>query len=146
MFVVDTNVLVYAANDDSQQNRRARLVLNEWRTGQEPWFATWSIIYEFLRVSTHRAVFARPLSFREAWGFVESLRAAPSFDLLVETERHADAVRQLASEYRGLSGNRMHDLHIAAVMREHGIAEIRTTDSDFHQFKFLRAVDPLTAT
>ena len=35
-----------------------------------------------------------------------------------------------------------HDLHIAAVMREHGITEIGA-DTDFHQFKFLRVVNPL---
>jgi predicted nucleic acid-binding protein len=39
----------------------------------------------------------------------------------------------------------MHDLHTAAVMKEHGIAEIRTTDTDFRKFAFLRVVDPLAA-
>ena len=37
----------------------------------------------------------------------------------------------------------MHNLHIAALMREHGVTEIRTADTDFHQFKFLQVVNPL---
>jgi predicted nucleic acid-binding protein len=37
----------------------------------------------------------------------------------------------------------LHDLHIAALMREHGVAEIRTADIGFHEFKFLRVVNPL---
>jgi predicted nucleic acid-binding protein len=28
-------------------------------------------------------------------------------------------------------------------MKEHGIPEIRTADTDFHQFPFLRVVNPL---
>jgi predicted nucleic acid-binding protein len=37
----------------------------------------------------------------------------------------------------------MHDLHIAAVMRENGVVELRTADVGFHEFKFLRVVNPL---
>jgi len=34
-------------------------------------------------------------------------------------------------------------LDAAALMREHGVVEIRTADMGFHQFKFLRVVNPL---
>jgi predicted nucleic acid-binding protein len=61
----------------------------------------------------------------------------------VETERHPDVVRDLTLEYPRISGNRLHGLHIAALMKEHGVAEIRTADVAFHQFKFLRVVNPL---
>ena len=118
-------------------------MLNEWRTGAELWCATWSIFYEFLRVTTHRAVFSRPLGFQQAWSFIAALLLSTSFRLLVETDRHAEILNQLAAEYPRLGGNRMHDLHIAALMREHGVTEIRTADTHFHQFKFLRVVNPL---
>lgn len=42
-----------------------------------------------------------------------------------------------------IAGNLIHDLHTAVLMKEHGITEIRTADTDFHQFAFLRVVDPL---
>jgi predicted nucleic acid-binding protein len=61
----------------------------------------------------------------------------------METERHAAIIEDLAHEYPALSGTRFHDLHIAAVMREHGITEIRTADAGFHQFTFLRVTNPL---
>jgi uncharacterized protein len=104
---------------------------------------TWSVVYEFMRVVTHRSVFPHPLTFADAWNFVEGLRASPSFGFLVETDRHAEVVRDLTQEYPRMSGNRLHDLHIAALMREHGVVEIRTADIGFHQFKFLRVVNPL---
>jgi predicted nucleic acid-binding protein len=83
------------------------------------------------------------MSFADAWSFIESVRLSPSFGILVETERHAEVVCDLTREYPHISGNRLHDLHIAALMREHGVVEFRTADTDFHQFKFLRVVNPL---
>lgn len=143
MFVVDTNLLIYAAIRESRAHAQARRLVAEWCSSGEPCLITWSIAYEFLRVVTHRAVLAAPLRFADAWSFIESLRLSPSFGVLVETDRHAEVVRDLTREYPHLSGNCLHDLHIAALMREHGVVEIRTADTDFHQFKFLRVVNPL---
>lgn len=42
-----------------------------------------------------------------------------------------------------LRGNLMHDAHTAILMREHGIRQIYTRDSDFHRFPFIDVVDPL---
>ena len=143
MFVVDTNLLIYAANEDFPGRQRVQSLFAAWSASDERWFTTWSVVYEFMRVATHPAVFAHRLSFAEAWNFIESLRMSPSFGILVETDRHAEVVRDLTHEYPHMSGNRLHDLHIAALMREHGVAEIRTADAGFHQFKFLRVVNPL---
>jgi toxin-antitoxin system PIN domain toxin len=143
VFAVDTNVLLPAAVRESQGHDRAKQLVAEWGSSAEAWFITWSIAYEFLRVATHRSVFPHPLSFAEAWSFIASLFASPSFGILVETDRHADVVRDLTREYPRISGNRLHDLHIAALLREHGVTEIRTADIGFHEFKFLRVVNPL---
>ena len=102
-------------------------------------------MYEFLRVVTHRSVFERPLKLSEAWTFVDRLWEAPSFSLLVETNHHADVLAALAVEYPRMTGNILHDLHTVALMKEHGVTEIRSADADFHQFKFLRVVNPLSA-
>ena len=145
MFVVDTNLLIYAANRRAEEHTASLAMLSRWRSGSEPWFATWSILYEFLRVATHPRVFERPLTFSRAWDFIEALVSTPSFALLTETARHVEILRDLVREYPRISANRFHDLHIAALMKEHGVREIRTADTDFHQFKFLRVVNPLTA-
>ena len=143
MFAVDTNVLIPAAMRETAAHQRATKLLSEWGSGAEQWVITWSIAYEFLRVTTHVSVFAHPLTFADAWSFIESLFHSPSFAFLVETARHTEVVRDLTREYPHLSGNRLHDLHIAALMKEHGVVEIRTADIGFHQFKFLRVVNPL---
>jgi toxin-antitoxin system PIN domain toxin len=143
VFVVDTNILLYALNPDAPEHKRAHAEVEQYRRGAALWFLTWSIVYEFLRVSTHRAVFDRPLSLDVAWSWVDTLRACPSCRMLVETERHAEIVRELATRHPRLVGNPVHDLHTAALMLEHGVMEVRTADTDFHQFPFLRVVNPL---
>jgi uncharacterized protein len=143
VFVVDTNLLVYAAIKECPEHAEARPLIERWRAGSEPWFLAWPIVYEFLRVTTHRRVFQRPLALRDAWSFIAALRVARRVTLLAETERHAETIRELVTEYPRVGGNLVHDLHIAALMKEHGVGEIRTADTDFHQFTFLRVVNPL---
>ena len=63
MFVVDASLLIYAAMFDAPQHERARSWLAACAGGSRPWFATWSNCYEFLRVTTHRAIYPHPLSF-----------------------------------------------------------------------------------
>lgn len=143
MFLVDTNILLYAADRDAEEHTSARERLEDWRRGGEAWWATWSIFYEFLRVATHRAVLPTPLTLAQGWEFLEAVMASPSFGLLAHTARHREVVGALARRYPGVRGNLVHDFHIAALMYEHGVREIRTADADFHRFDFLTVVNPL---
>jgi uncharacterized protein len=124
---------------------QAQRLVQEWGDSAEAWSVTWSIVYEFLSVSTRRSIYPRPIAFSHSWSCIQTLRISPSFEMLAETERHPEVIDELVREYPHISGTRFHDLHIAAVMREHGITDIRTADADFHQFKFLRVTNPLHA-
>lgn len=143
MFVVDTNILVFAANRDSPGHTRCRELLAKWRAMPSPWYLTWGIVYEFARVVTHPRVFSRPFSLDQALAFVQSLLASPNLVVLVETDRHRAVLMELAREFPAVRGNLMFDLHAVALMKEHGIRTIYTHDADFHRFPFLTVVDPL---
>jgi toxin-antitoxin system PIN domain toxin len=145
VFVVDTNVLVYAADGDSPAHGPCCDLLRAWRREASAWFTTWGILYEFLRVCTHPRVMRRPWSAAQAWRFVAALLASPGLGLLVETERHAAVTEQVLQELPHVAGNLVHDAHTAILMREHGIRRIYTRDTDFHRFAFLEVVDPLRA-
>lgn len=145
MFVVDTNVLVYAADADAPEHARCRARLEAWRAQSVPWYVTWPILYEFLRVTTHPRVFRNPLPLTAAWAFVQSLLAAPALTVLVPGMHHRAVADQTFAELPDLRGNLMHDAHTAVLMREHGIATIYTRDTDFHRLPFLRVIDPLAA-
>jgi toxin-antitoxin system PIN domain toxin len=144
MLVVDTNILVYAADEDTALHVPCKELLEGWRRQAAPWYLTWGIVYEFLRVTTHPRVFRNPWPAAQAWKFVETLLESPSLGMLVPTQRHADEVSRVLSQLPHLSGNLMHDAHTATLMREHGISRIYTRDTDFHRFPFLDPVDPTT--
>jgi len=143
VLAVDTNVLVYAADADSQFHSPCRDWLERQRSRPDAWYTTWAILYEFLRVTTHPRVMRRPWSLAVAWEFVTALLASPGLAVLVPTLRHADVAAELISEMPHLAGNLLHDAHTAILMREHGITRICTRDSDFHRFPFLEVIDPL---
>jgi toxin-antitoxin system PIN domain toxin len=143
VFVVDTNVLVYAADEDASAYSRCRQIVEESRKQHSAWYTTWSILYEFLRVITHPRVLRNPWTLGQAWNFVDSILASPGLGVLVETERHAAVADQVLRDLPHLQGNLLHDAHTAVLMLEHGIRRICTRDADFHRFPFLEVVDPL---
>jgi hypothetical protein len=143
VLVVDTNVLVYAADADSPFYAACRGWLERQRERPDAWYTTWPIVYEFLRVTTHPRVMRRPWSASGAWSFIEALLASPGLDVLHPTDRHAQVAAQVTAEIPHLAGNLFHDAHTAVLMREHGIRRIVTRDTDFHRFPFLETLDPL---
>jgi uncharacterized protein len=143
VIVVDTNILIYAADADSQFHVVCRKWLEECRKGVDVWYATWSIVYEFLRVTTHPRVMRNPWEASRAWRFVEALLESPGFNLLTPTERHAAIAEQVIAEMPYVTGNLFHDAHTAILMREHGIRQICTRDPDFYRFSFLEVIDPV---
>ena len=145
MVVVDTNVLVYAADADSPFHGPCRGWLEARRSRAEAWYCAWPIVYEFLRVSTHPRVLRRPWKSTEAWSFIAALLESPGLCMLVPTSRHAEVAGQVLRELPHLAGNILHDTHTAVLMREHGVRLVCTRDADFHRFPFLEVVDPVAS-
>ncbi|MGI8765576.1 MAG: TA system VapC family ribonuclease toxin [Gemmatimonadaceae bacterium] len=143
MFVVDTNILIYAANADAAEHATCRAQLEAWRSRAGVWYLTWGICYEFLRVATHPRVLQRPLSARDAWHFLQSVLASPGASLLVPTDRHAAVLTELLERVPGLAGNLVHDATTVTLMYEHGIRRIYTHDADFYRFPDIEPLDPL---
>lgn len=124
MFVVDTNVLVYAAVVSAPVHARCRALLERWRAQSGAWHLTWGNCYEFLRVVTHPRVLRKPWSSSAAGEFLEVLQQAPGLSLLTPTDRHAAVLAEVMSEVPMLVGNLWHDAETAVLMREHGIRRI----------------------
>lgn len=137
MVLVDTNILLYAINADASQHAAARRTLEGLCNGTAGWALTWGIVYEFLRVATHPRVFPKPLSLQQAHGFVARLMASSTCVVLTETPQHATELQRAMGELPRLQGNQVHDLHHAVLMREHGLSEILTCDTDFRLFPWV---------
>ena len=144
MFVVDTNVLVYAADESAPEHARCRSLVEAWRRRNGAWYVTWGICYEFLRVVTHPRVMRHPWTITDGARFLSAIQESPGLGVLVPTDRHSAVLAEVVAAVPGLAGNIIHDAETAVLMREHGIRRICTRDTDFHRFPFLEPVDPLT--
>ena len=144
MFVVDTNVLIYAADRDAADHAACRDLIERCRGQSGPWYLTWGIVYEFLRVTTHPSIFRRPFSAPDAWSFLDSLFASPGLGMLTETERHLHVAQEVFAEMPRLAGNVVFDVHTAVLMRENGVRAIYTNDGDFNRCPFVDVLDPVT--
>ena len=143
MLVVDTNILVYAADVRSPFHSSCRGWIEQQQQRSEAWYTTWPILYEFLRVATHPLVMRRPWNANTAWKFVASLLASPGLSVLEATDRHAEVAAHFIEEFPRLVGNIFHDAHTAILMREHGLRRVCTHDAHFHRFSFLEVIDPV---
>jgi toxin-antitoxin system PIN domain toxin len=141
MKAIDTNVLVFAEISTSQHHATARTLLKEFSEGSHPWALPWPCAYEFLRVVTHPRVFHPPVPLERALSDLRQILGSPSLRLLHETPRHPEVMTEVL-EAGGVSGNLIHDAHIAALCIEHGVSELLTGDRDFQRFPGLKVVDP----
>ena len=144
MQAVDTNVLVYAEIASSRHSQKARELLRELAEGSLSWAIPWPCIYEFLRVVTHPRVFHPPTPIEVALSDLKAILDSPAVILLSETQRHSKVMETIIKE-SGVTGNLIHDAHIAALCLEHGVTQLLTGDRDFSRFRGLRIVDPFGA-
>ena len=143
MLVIDTNVLIYAANRDSEFHERCRQTIEQCRAAASPWYVSWPICYEFLRVCTHPVILPKPWSLDGAWRFLRTVLDSPNAGVLLPTERHKEVLTGMIAAASHLRGNILHNAHTAALMKEHGIERIYTRDTDFHRFPFIKVIDPI---
>ncbi len=141
MQAIDTNILVYAEIRSSPYHQVARKALSDLAEGAVPWAIPWPCVYEFLRSVTHPRVYHPPIPLKAVLKDLRRIFASPMLVLLQETPNHAEVMMSVIEE-AGISGNLIHDAHIAALCIEHGISELITGDRDFSRFPSLSVINP----
>ena len=142
MIVPDVNVLLYAVDETSPRHDAARSWVEAVLSGPETVGLAWSVLTAFLRLSTHPAVFERPIEAAQAFDLVDEWLARPNTVAVEPGDRHVVILRELL-EPLGTAGNLVPDAHLAALAREHG-ASLASSDHDFARFPGMRWFDPLT--
>ncbi len=143
MQAIDSNILVYAEIISSPHHRIARKILTNLAEGAVPWAIPWPCVYEFLRVVTHPRVYHPPIPLKVVLQDLRRILDSPMLMLLNETPNHAEVMMSVIEE-AGVSGNLIHDAHIAALCIEHGISELIMGDRDFSRFASLSAINPFS--
>jgi toxin-antitoxin system PIN domain toxin len=133
VIAVDTNVLVYAHREDMAQHPRGLQALTALAEGAQPWALPVFVINEFLRVVTHRRVFAVPSTRSQATAAVQALLESPTVQMLRPGPRFWPLLTDTLDD-GDAKGDVVLDAAIVAVCREHGANTVLTMDRDFRRF------------
>lgn len=137
---VDVNVLVYASNEADPMHAPARALVEGLAGGPELVYLFWPVVVGYLRIVTHAGILPRPLAPATAAANVSALLGRPHIRAPGEADGFWDLYRATAGEQA--RGNDVSDAHIAALMRQHGVATIYTRDRDFRRYDGIEARDP----
>lgn len=134
MKLPDVNVLLFATNQDSVEHEEARTWL-EQAFDQGVGFA-WVTLLAFLRLTTRRGIFSRPIEVEDALAVMNVWLEHPRASILHPTDRHPEILGRLLVG-AGAGGNLTTDAHLAAIAIEHG-AVLGSFDRDFERFSGLK--------
>lgn len=140
---LDTNVFVYAHFPEYAEHEKVRLFLERFARSGETFHIGWQVFYEYVRVVTHPKILKAPLTAKEAVEGMQHYLNSTQCRVLTETDSHHDILREVLTYLPSARGNFIHDCHYAALLKEHGVEEIVTTDSDFKKFDFLKVINPV---
>lgn len=142
---LDANILIYASNTQSVAHEPAKAFLRELSQERGLFFLFWPTILAYLRVVTHPSLFRSPISPERANDNIDRLLALPHARSGTETERFWETWRALTGQIT-TRGKDIPDAHLVALMHEHGVGTLWTTDRDFRRYPGIRVIDPLRAT
>lgn len=141
MIIPDVNLILYAEIDAFPTHRTARRWWEGLLSGDRPVGIAPVVLFGFLRLSTNRRVFAKPLSVPDAIGRVRMWFDQPHTTCLVPGSQHLEIALRLLAQL-GTGSNLTTDVQIAAHALEHN-GEVHSNDGDFSRFQGLRWINPL---
>lgn len=138
---LDVNILLYASDESSRFHEPALELVERLARGPDLLYLFWPVVMGYLRVSTHPAIFPRPLTVDAAMGNISQLLELPHARAVGEGERFWEVYRETTSA-RVIRGNLVPDAHLVALMRENGIDMLWSHDRDFKTFDGVAVRDP----
>lgn len=143
-YTLDANILLYASDRDSPWHERAVAFIDDAAKGPEIVHLFWPTIMGYLRVATHPAVFARPLSHADARSNIGALLDLPHVQVSGEGDSFWHRFTDVADDVTP-TGNLVPDAHLVTLMLEHGGRTILTRDRDYRKFRGITVRDPFLA-
>jgi toxin-antitoxin system PIN domain toxin len=145
MLSIDTNILLYAFNEDSPAHAVAYAWIASIQRNEDVAISEF-ILAEFYGLLRNRTVIKRPLRADEAVEVVQAYRSHPRWRLIgfpTESRPVHDALWQKARE-RDFAFRILFDVRTAFTMLAQGVTELATTNAkDFDGLGFRRVWNPI---
>ena len=143
-YALDANLLLYASDEESPWHEAAVRRLDEVALGPEIVHLFWPTVMAYLRIATHPAVFARPLSHAEARSNIQALLELSHVQTSGESHAFRRAFTDVAEDVAP-TGNLVPDAHLVALMLENGVRTILTRDRDYRKFRGITVREPFAS-
>ena len=140
-YSIDANILLYASDRTSSEHPAATEFVQRRAEDPEVLYLVWPVLMAYIRIATHPRIFREPLSPNEALGNIHALLSLPQVRLLHEEEGFLEIYRQVTG-HLAVRGNLVTDAHLVALLRQHGVRRLYTTDADFKKFPSLDVRNP----
>lgn len=141
MLSIDTNILLYAQNQDCVEHARAREFIEASALRDDVAICE-LVLVELYQLLRNPAVLSRPLSAPEAAAVRVRWRGNPRW-ALIENAPIMDRLWCLAQRV-DLPRRALFDARIALTLRHHGVTEWATRNtSDFKTFGFAHLINPI---
>jgi predicted nucleic acid-binding protein len=137
--LVDTNVLVYAMNQDDEHHEASRALQLRGLSREIDLCLAPQVLFEYFAVVTHPGLLPIPLASADAADDIERLAAALPM-IFPPVDLHG-RVAQLLRE-TGFSGRHVFDLCLVATMLANGVTNIYTYDTRFSRIPGVIALTP----
>ena len=134
---VDTNILVYLANEDSPFHLRSAEKFKEVAGKSELWISR-QVLRKYAVVMTRTGIVEKPLSPDEVAADIEQWESI--FKIADETEEVTAILVEMIKEY-AIKGKSIHDANIIATMTVNLIETLFTFNTDdFKRFKNIELI------
>lgn len=140
---LDTNILLYAANEDCPEHPAALLLLDEALASPHEWILADQVLFEMYVGLRHPRVFAKPLSAGAALERVAFLREKSGFSFCCHQLPAWPAIRA-GLALPSFPRRRTYDHVLAVTLKSHGVTELYTrNEADFRTAGFADVVNPI---
>ncbi|MFQ5740783.1 MAG: type II toxin-antitoxin system VapC family toxin [Acidobacteriota bacterium] len=140
MYLLDTNILVYAADQESLFHQETRSFRDEAVHGRVSACVSPTVLKEFYAIVTDSKRVRNPLSPANALQEVQAYRQA--LKVIYPSSAAMDRLKELIDRYP-VKGQEIFDVFLVATMLEHGVGTIYTANvRHFEKFKEIRVKSP----
>mgnify|MGYP001552067484 CR=1 FL=1 len=140
---LDTNILLYAADEDCREHEAAIRLVNDALREPAEWMLSDQVLFELYAGLRHPGIFAKPLSAAEAARRVAFLRDESGFSFCCH-ELRAWPMILAGLATPAFPRRRTYDHVLAVTLRTNGVNEFYTRNiKDFREAGFTKVVNPI---
>ena len=140
---LDTNILVYAADEDADEHRAASVLVEEMLENPAEWVLADQVLFEFYRAMRNPRIFPHPLGATEAAMRIQFLQSQSGVARCCYELSYWNGIHTILSD-SGTPAARTYDIVLGVTLRSHGVTRFFTRNTkDFSEIGFRDLINPI---